>query len=141
MQFRRGPEPRVTIELAPLVDVVFLLVLFFAASTTFLETSGLKLDLPEATATTRPPLQPIRVSVDRQGHVIHEGQRLSDAELERVLRELLPQAAEKTVLLQADAGASHGRVVQVMDRIRRAGAEGLTVATRPAREQGGDERP
>ncbi len=57
MQFRRASSTPVTINIAPLVDVVFLLVIFFAVSTTFLETAGLELTLPEISQTVRDAAQ------------------------------------------------------------------------------------
>ena len=51
MQFRRSGQQDVQINIAPLVDVVFLLVIFFAVSTTFLESAGLKLELPSSSST------------------------------------------------------------------------------------------
>ena len=53
MQFRKFSRQNVAINIAPLVDVVFLLVIFFAVSTTFLETAGLKLELPTSSSTAQ----------------------------------------------------------------------------------------
>lgn len=132
MRFRRPGGPRAGIDIAPLVDVVFLLVIFFAVSTTFLETSGLKLDLPTSTATaTREPRE-LTVYVAADGRITFEGREVALVDLEPALESALEGTDSKVVVLRADAGTPHGKVVEVMDASRAAGAEGLTVATRPA---------
>lgn len=129
MQFRRKTTPRVGIDIAPLVDVVFLLVIFFAASTTFLETSGLELELPESSATAERESQELTVYLDAKGSVALEDEVLDRQELARRLRDELGQREKKVVVLRADTLTEHGQVVEIMDLIRLAGAEGMTVAT------------
>ena len=134
MQFRQPGKPRVGIDIAPLVDVVFLLVIFFAVSTTFLETSGLKLELPASTATTEREVREIAVYLTADGELFFEGEQVSLEELEERLRNSLEKADRKVVVLRADTGTRHGEVVQIMNMIRQAGAEALTVATRSAED-------
>jgi biopolymer transport protein ExbD len=133
MQFRRPGKLRIGIDIAPLVDVVFLLVIFFAASTTFLETSGLKLQLPRSTATAERQSHEIAVYLAADGEVEFDGERVDLDQLQQRVRGALEGADSKIVVLRADTATPHGKVVEVMDAIRRAGAEGLTVATRSAR--------
>ena len=121
---------RVTIDIAPLVDVIFLLVIFFAVSTTFLESSGLKLDLPTSSSTADREIEDLTVSLDADGRLELDGEPVARDELDRRLREALEGRAAKVVVLRADTTTSHGDVVEIMDVIRGAGAEALTVATR-----------
>jgi len=131
VRFRRPGKPRVGIDIAPLVDVVFLLVIFFAVSTTFLETSGLKLDLPTSTSTAMREPHELTVYVAADGRITFEGRETALSDLEPALAKAIEEAASKVVVLRADTGTQHGKVVEVMDAARAAGAEGLTVATRP----------
>ena len=134
MQFRKVGRPGVAINIAPLVDVVFLLVIFFAVSTTFLETAGLKLELPTSSSTaTREPRE-ITILLGADGTLSYEGQIVEREELRARLRGDLEETERKIVVLRADTSTSHGIVVQVMDLIREAGAEGLTVAARTGGE-------
>lgn len=130
MQFRRAGKLRVAIDIAPLVDVVFLLVIFFAVSTTFLETSGIKLELPGSTSTATREAKEIAVYLSRDGELSFGGHTIAFDELESELADALDKAESKVVVLRADTAATHGDVVRLMDVARRAGAEGLTVATR-----------
>jgi biopolymer transport protein ExbD len=130
VQFRRRGRPSVAINLAPLIDVVFLLVIFFAVSTTFLDTAGLELELPssESTATREP--REIAVVLAADGAVSFDGEPVTLEDLAPRLRGRLAESDRKQVVLRADTDARHGDVVRVMDAIRAAGAEAMTVAAR-----------
>jgi len=122
---------RASIDMAPLVDVIFLLVIFFAVSTTFLETSGLPLDLPESGAAARRQVRELSVFLDLEGQLSFDGETVTLGQLAERLPSALGDSADKVVVLRADRGVAHGEVVALMDVVRRAGAEGLTIATRP----------
>ena len=130
MQFRKFSKPSVAINIAPLVDVVFLLVIFFAVSTTFLETAGLKLELPTSSSTAKREPLDLTVLLSADGTLSFDGEEVSYDQLGSRLREVLADAERKIVVLRADKSTSHGEVVKVMDLIRESGAEGLTVAAR-----------
>lgn len=134
MRFRKVSRPTVAINIAPLVDVIFLLVIFFAVSTTFLETAGLNLELPTSTSTAQREPQEITVLLAADGTLSYEGQETDKARLREMLRQALKDAERKMVVLRADTNTPHGAVVEVMDLIRESGAEGLTVAARTAAE-------
>ena len=134
MRFRRPGQTRVSIDMAPLVDVVFLLVIFFAVSTTFLESSGMKLELPESSASTEREVKEIAIFLGSDGSVVFEDAAVTLDELSSRLRAILEDDDRKMVVLRADTGTPHGKVVEVIDVLREAGAEGLTIATR-AKEQ------
>ena len=130
MKFLRKSETKVGIDIAPLVDVVFLLVIFFAASTTFLETSGLQLELPESDATSSRESDELAVYLAADGELGFDDETITKEELGVRLREALADRESKIVVLRADTATSHGKVVEIMDLIRESGAEGMTVATR-----------
>jgi biopolymer transport protein ExbD len=120
----------VAINIAPLVDVIFLLVIFFAVSTTFLETAGLKLELPTSSSTAKREPLDLTVLLASDGTLSFGGEEMSFDQLGARLSEVLADAERKIVVLRADKSTSHGEVVRVMDLIRESGAEGLTVAAR-----------
>lgn len=131
MRFQTWSIPEVSINIAPLVDVVFLLVIFFAVSTTFLDdTTALELELPSSTSTTQRELQAITVLLTADGIVKLGDRELGRDELASQLREMLERAEEKIVVLKADTNATHGEVIHIIDLIRAAGAKSLTLATR-----------
>jgi biopolymer transport protein ExbD len=130
VRFRKASRPAVAINIAPLVDVIFLLVIFFAVSTTFLETAGLKLELPTSSSTAEREPRELTVLLSAEGALSFEGDTLEHDELQQRLRAALEDSERKIVVLRADTNTPHGEVVRVMDLIRESGAEGLTVAAR-----------
>jgi biopolymer transport protein ExbD len=130
VRFRKASRPTVAINIAPLVDVIFLLVIFFAVSTTFLETAGLKLELPTSSSTAEREPRELTVLLSSDGTLSFEGDNLEHEELQQRLRSALDDTERKIVVLRADTNTPHGEVVRVMDLIRESGAEGLTVAAR-----------
>ena len=127
---RRRREP--SINLAPLVDIVFLLVIFFMVSSTFITPeTGLPIDLPQATSGEARPEGAPTVVVQADGQVFWKGDPIDDASLLASLRAELAQDPVGTVILRADRKTPHGRAVQVMDVIRRAGAKRVAVAAVP----------
>ena len=130
MQFRRSGEQDVQINIAPLVDVVFLLVIFFAVSTPFLESAGLKLELPSSSSTAERETRTLTVSLSTDGVLFLGDEEVPRADLTESLRAELEQTDDKVVILRADTHVEHGEVVRVMDLIRDAGAEGMTIDAR-----------
>ena len=134
MQFRRPGKLKVMIELAPLVDVVFLLVIFFAASTTFLDKAGMKLDLPTSTSTSERKVEEITVNLAADGTLVFDQEEVPESELTELLATALDGTDRKMVVLRADTNTSHGDVVRIMDLIKSAGAEAMTIAARAPAE-------
>lgn len=127
---RRSLATAATIDLTPMVDVVFLLIIFFMLTTTFITVeSGLPVDLPQAqTAVTSPSDLPT-VSIDGFGEVYFGGTRVTEAELPALVSQALQETGQTAVVLRADSAAQHGQAVRVMDLLRQAGAERIVIAT------------
>lgn len=127
---RRQQRGSPQIDLTPMVDMVFLLVVFFMVSTTFVTfESSLPIDLPTAqTSVTETTLVPT-VSVNREGEVFFNDARRGDAELLNAVREELQRTGHTTVVLRADTEAHHGVTVRVMDILKQAGAQRVAIAT------------
>ena len=132
MQFRRKSKAEIAINLAPLIDVIFLLVIFFAVSTTFLETSGLQLELPESSSTATREVEDITVFLGADGELSFGDEQVDEEQLKERLRAAMDETDRKVVVLRADTHTEHGAVVEIMDLIRDSGAKGLTVAARSA---------
>jgi len=120
-------EPKV--ELTPMVDVVFLLLIFFMISTTFVETPGISVNLPESSSELLEK-EPKEVKVYLTASTISLGdEKLTMAQLQQRLIGMQGQAAESTFVLYADLKVRHGRVVEVMDSAQQAGFTKLAIAT------------
>lgn len=134
MKFPRRTLEDPAINLTPLIDVVFLLLIFFMVSTTFTRDTRLTVNLPEAeaNATENVPDQ-IEVTVSQGGRYSVNNQVLDNNDM-RTLGMALVDAAQgdrrRAVLLVADAEATHQAVVTAMDAIGQAGFSRLSIATR-----------
>ena len=134
MNFRPPVEQDVDINLTPLIDVVFLLLIFFMVSTSFVKESEIELTLPEASEELREdPVDKIAVSIDRTGTVFVNERALINSQLETIrqaLADLQTESGDPVVIISADAEASHQGVVDVMDAARQAGLYRITFPTR-----------
>lgn len=127
---RRRVPAAAGLDLTPMVDVVFLLIIFFMVSTTFitLET-GLPVDLPQAQSAQAQPSDLPTVTVTRDERVFLAGAEVSVDDLVVLVQEALERTGTGTVVLRADESVPHGFVVEVMDLIKRAGAQRIAIAT------------
>jgi biopolymer transport protein ExbD len=121
----------VFINLTSLIDVVLNLIIFFVLSTTFINPSGLKVELPRsAVEETVKPGEEVVVVVTRADEIIMNDQPYTAQELLDRLTEIRKQNPEGTIVIQADEKSTHGAVVSVMDAAKRAGFEKLSIATK-----------
>lgn len=119
------------VELAPLIDVVLLLLIFFMVSTTFMRREALTVTLPSASAGRAAPAEAVEVQVSADGRYLVDGQALSLAALQRTLA----QRAEpgRPLRLAADRDARHHAVVRALDAAAAVGIADVRLATRRAR--------
>lgn len=127
---RRYTRQGLALDLTPMVDVVFLLIIFFMVSTTFITLeSGLPIDLPQATSPQVNVSDFPTVTVTQDQQIFIAGNPVSEAELVTTLRTTIAQTGLSVVVLRADTNVPHGMTVRVMDLIKQAGAERIAIAT------------
>jgi biopolymer transport protein ExbD len=108
-----------TLDMTPLVDVVFLLIIFFMLSTTFIVLPGIKVDLPKASSEkVTVEREEIVVSVDGQGAFYFNKDPIDDATMKARLRLAGTTNKDVQILLKGDAGCNYGRVVELLDMVR-----------------------
>ncbi|MDX2470412.1 MAG: biopolymer transporter ExbD [SAR324 cluster bacterium] len=131
MQFRKREPKKIAIEMTPLIDVVFLLLIFFMVSTTFKTESGIKLKLPKAkTGGVATAITPIEVSLNSRHQVFIGKEKIAGNQLLTKLKEL-NASGPKPLLIRADGTAQHKAVVFIMDVATEAGIEKISIATIP----------
>ncbi|HKJ70188.1 MAG TPA: biopolymer transporter ExbD [Gammaproteobacteria bacterium] len=137
MKFRSRSEQTPSVELTPLIDVVFLLLIFFMISTTFVSRSGLQVRVPEAETTQPNPDRPrVEVMVTKEGGYLVDGKDLpADADLAAVLRRKADDGEQPLLVIRADRDARHGDVTAVMDAGKKVGLNRIAISTRE--ESGG----
>lgn len=129
MKFRERTDTEQRVDISPLIDMVFILLIFFMVSTTFVKDMKLDLERPSASSATTASTKAIRLYIDNAGDTFLDGQPIQVWVIQSRLRELLSGAAEQSVLVVTDGQVPAERLVEVVDQARRAGAQDVGVAT------------
>ncbi|MBW6511538.1 MAG: biopolymer transporter ExbD [Desulfuromonadaceae bacterium] len=131
MSWRRNQREEPRVELTPMIDVVFLLLIFFMISTTFVETPGLSIRLPESSSRVEErEARELKVYLNKDAEIFYQEQQRSLASLTEIFaRKGREELKQMTFVLVADKEALHGRVVQLMDLAKLSGFGKLAIAT------------
>ena len=139
MNFRPDRRDEVDLDITPLIDVVFLLLIFFMVSTTFEHNSEINITLPSSSKEiTEAKPDAVNVGLDSQGAVYINDKALVNAQIETIktaLSEALIGLDEPPIIISADANASHQSVVRVMDAARQLGLVKITFATQELKDE------
>ncbi len=139
MNFRRQRLEEVNVNLTPLIDVVFLLLIFFMVSTTFTRETQLSIDLPQATGQARESTEEeIEILIDESGQYRVNGKGLVDSRIRTLQAAVYKISAGDTTLpmvITADAQTSHESVVRAMDAVGKMGFVHLSITTRQPDEE------
>lgn len=122
-----GDEQAPEINISPLIDMVFLLLIFFMVTTAFVEQTGVDVDKPRAVSAGELEKKTILLAVTAGGRVMHGGQKV-DIEGVRGLVSRLMRQERRPVIIVADRNVSAGLVVNVIDECKLAGADKVSIA-------------
>lgn len=125
--FIRRKKISMALDLAPLIDVMFMLLLFFMLTTSFLKPS-IFLKMPEASNEEKIEKQDIIISIDNKNKICLNRQEVDLGELEGLLKQRFTQSKEKRVIFQGDENILYKRFVNVLDIVKRSGAEDINIA-------------
>lgn len=129
MRIRRRPPADSGLDISPLIDMVFILLIFFMVSTTFVKDLKVDLERPKASSAQRASTKAIRVHLDRGGNVYIEGLGVKVWMLQSRVRELLRAASARPVLVVTDRLVTAEKLIEVVDQCRLAGAKDVGVAS------------
>lgn len=130
MNFGHRRRVDAVVDLTPLIDIIFQLVLFFMVSTTFVTTPGIEVDLPRSSSDViLREKSEVRLWVTTDGSIRVDEQPVDWATLNSVLSDAASRDPATLVVIKADRAVDHGRVVAVMDLARSRGLTKLAIAT------------
>ncbi len=131
MRFRRRLQARTLVDMVPMIDVVFQLILFFLVSTTFSIMPGITLKLPESSTAEPTAMTRLAVAVVSRDEVYLNKERMDLTGLARRLGELsaADRAEIKSVTLEADSGIPYGLTIEILDVLRLSGFRGINLHT------------
>lgn len=130
MRFRRPAERKeAALDLMPLIDVVFLLIIFFMLTTSFRTIfQGIKVDLPTTTTKQERIEQNIIISITKDNHLYLDKSRITTSNLVSLLKKKL-EGEKGLVMINADKQVRHGKVVEIIDLAKQAGADRVGILT------------
>lgn len=123
-------KPR--IEIIPMIDTMFFLLVFFMIATLSMTMQhGMPVNLPEASSTTNKVQQPVSLTITENGDLFYNKDMITIHELQTRLIGLIQRDADPTIVINADEHVEHGLVVKVMDKVRLSGIPNMAIATEP----------
>jgi biopolymer transport protein ExbD len=137
MRFRKVQQEEPRLGLTPLIDVVFLLLIFFMLTSHFNIATGIPIRLPKiAQKAYDREEHKIIIVIDTVGRIYMKGDKLEIKDLEKRLQNAVKQGGPVHLLLEADKEVKHGRVVQIMDIAKRSGIASIIIAAQWEPEKG-----
>ncbi len=121
-----GPE----INISPLIDMVFLLLIFFMVTTAFVEETGVDVQKPRAASAQKLEQQSIMIAVTADNKVVYGGEEIGVGGVQGTVSRLLEEK-KRPVILMTDSSCRAGQVVDVIDECKLAGAKNVSIATAP----------
>lgn len=121
------------IDLTPMLDVIFIMLIFFIVTTSFVRESGIKVNRPSAQTAQKEDKANILVAISPEGEIWIDRQRVDIRGLRAAIQRLRSQNPEASVVIQADQQARAGLMVEAMDQARLAGVQNVAVAATPKR--------
>ena len=128
-RMRRNSSEEDGIDISPLIDVVFILLIFFMVSTTFVKDAQLELQRPCAQSAEAADTKSVRISIDRQGAVYLGEEAIRLWMLQSRVREQLRASSQSSVLVIADRSTPTELLIDVVDQCRMGGAKDVGVIT------------
>ena len=138
-RIKRRSGGTLVLEITPLIDVVFLLLIFFMLATSFDERSAFKIDLPKSTAAkTKNTLKEVQVLVDKEKNVYlrytdnsgkAQNEKLELSSFVGIVSEKLNTSENKDVIISADKTIDYGFIVEIMSLLKESGASAINIDT------------
>jgi biopolymer transport protein ExbD len=115
------------VDMTPMLDIVFIMLIFFIVTTSFVKEAGFDINKPQAAQATKKPSANIFIAVDKNGR-IHMEKRVVDIKRVRAnVERMLAESPEAAVMIMGDIDAKHGIIIKVMDQVKAAGIDKLMV--------------
>lgn len=135
MRLQRRNFKKARIEIIPMIDTIFFLLVFFMISTlSMAQYRGMPVNLPKAASGQQAPAESAAITINRAKQIFLDKQAVDKTELPDLLRGQLAKNPELLVVINADDGVEHGDVVEIMDIARSANAARMAIAVKPKQE-------
>jgi len=127
--FFKGEEEEAEINMTPMLDVVFIMLIFFIVSTSFVRETGVEVNRPLAESSEKLPQNAILVAITDNNQIWIDKHRIDTRAVRRNIERLLAENPDSTVIIQADESAPTGTLIKVLDQSKLAGAKNIAVSS------------
>jgi biopolymer transport protein ExbD len=117
------------IDMTPMLDIVFIMLIFFIVTTVFVKEAGVEVNKPNGTLSVMPKNANIFIAVTEDGEVWMDKRMIDVDSVRANLDRLMAEQPSDVIIIQADTKAEHGIVIEVMDQIKAAGIDRISIAT------------
>ena len=132
MEFKTRLKDKPRIDIIPMIDVIFFLLIFFMLFTTFKTTPyGLDIKLPQSTTSTKNEDQSISVNIDKEGNFIFDDVRVSETEFGLIVKQKINLVPHIVAIINADKETPYDYVIQAIDIMRKSGVVRITFGVEP----------
>ena len=138
LEFEKRKRSGLTLDMTPLIDMVFLLLIFFVLSSQFVSHKGFKVKLPKAAHAQTQKNESVTVIISKDDRISLGGKEVLLRDLKGALLSALMGARSKSLVIKADEGVSLGLAVKVMDIAKEADADGLVISTQSSDHESGN---
>lgn len=121
-------EEDAAVDMTPMLDIVFIMLIFFIVTTSFIKEAGIEVTKPKAANQTRQKSANIFIAIRDTGEIWLDKRRVDVERVAANIEKLLAEQPSEVVIVQADKDAKHGVVVKVMDAIKEAGIDKISIA-------------
>jgi biopolymer transport protein ExbD len=129
-RFRRRGEEDAGIDMTPMLDIVFIMLIFFIVTTSFVKESGVEINRPSAATASKKERANIMIGITETGDIWIQKRRIDLRSVRANIEKLHAENPEGSVVIQADKGAKTGTLIQVMDQVRLAGVSNVSIAAK-----------
>ena len=129
MKLLEKPPKKIALNITPLIDVLFILIIFFTVSSTFLEQPGIELKLPDAESSQTHTAQKVIIYVDKNETIFLNDEQVNINILVEYVQAKLAEQKDKNVVLRADTEVDYGVIINIMDLLRKKGIYKIIIST------------
>jgi biopolymer transport protein ExbD len=130
LRFPAKKRARPTIHLTALIDIVFLLLIFFLLASSFVDQQGVVIFVPEVSSEDKELLADIVIKIDREGQIYFGGNTVDENQLLNIIQNVLNRSGRDSVIIEADRRVIYDKVVHIIDVAKLAGAKNLLLVTK-----------
>lgn len=129
-RFKKSDEEEAAIDMTPMLDIVFIMLIFFIVTTSFVKESGIEVNSPSAATSTKKEKANILIGISETGDIWIDKRRIDIRSVRANVEKLHAENPEGSVVIQSDKNSNTGTLIKVMDQVKLAGIKAISIAAK-----------